>query len=199
MEYVTDQRGDFRGYGHRWNNDGPRGRMGPGHHGQWGGPGMMRDGRGPRHMGMGGGMHMGRGMHMGMGMGMFGPRFMDEIQLTDAQKGKLVDVMTENFRERLLGRIEMMDAVKKLRDLDAADAPNADAIVEANQAMGAARGKMDVLHRKMRDDIRGVLTPEQLQKLDEFENSAPPHRWDRQRDDQRPQRPAPGQGPRPRR
>lgn len=192
---------EYRDYGHygwrrgdRWERDDRRGPK----HDRRGGP-KMRDnmGRG-MHGGMGMGPGMGRGMHMG---GMLGPRFMDMLQLDASQKGKIVDIMTENYRQRLLARMEMHDAMAKLRDLDAAAKPDHDAIVAANQAMGAARGKMDVLGRKLQDELRGVLTPEQLKKMDEWDNDRPgPGRrdFDRPRDGKRPPRPAPGDKPAPR-
>lgn len=189
-DIVMQERGFYGPRGHRWNDDGPRGRMGPGprHHGDWDGPRPGKfDGRGPRHMrGHMGGMHMGKGL--------LGPRFAEMLQLTDAQKSKLVDLMTENYREGLLARMEMHDAAGKLRDLYDADAPSADAVVEANQEMGAAKGKLDALRLKMWNDVKSVLTPEQIQKLDDFEKSAPP-RPDRRPGEKRP--PAPGKGPRP--
>lgn len=181
----------------RWRDDGP-GFHKRGHHDNWrGGPGHRPDMRPDRDHRMGG-----KGMRHGMGM--FGPRFMEMLQLDDGQKAKIVDVMTENFRQGLLAKMEMADARKKLWDMQESDSTDHDGLIAAHQAVGAAQGKMQVLHRKMRDDVRAVLTPEQLKKLDDFDKR--PHRdWDgpkgkdkfkgkdKDKDGKRPQ---PGFGPR---
>lgn len=134
------------------------------------GPGM-RHGMGMRHGGHGPAMR-GPGKHrmgmMGMRHGMFGMRMMERLDLTAEQKKQLVDVMTENFRERFLGRIEMDEAFKKLRALHESDNPDHDAIVAANAAVGEMHGKMDVLDRKFRDKLDAVLTPEQREKMKDF-------------------------------
>lgn len=186
-DYPADYDGDMGPGFHRWGGPGPRGGMR--HHRDWDGPGRPV----PRHMGPG-------PKHMGghFGKGILGPRFMDVIQLDDAQKTKIVDIMTENYREGLLARMEMHDAARTLRDSWDADAPNHDAIVQANQELGAARGKMDVLKMKMHDDIMAVLTPDQKAKVEEMWNNPPPRpdrdgkKWDGKRDGKR----HPGPGPR---
>lgn len=170
------------GIGGRWGH-GPAmpGKFGPG------GP-EMHDGFGPRgrhHFGPGG---------MGMGMGM-----MHRLDLSADQKRQMVDVMTENFRERLLARIELEEAFKKLRDLHESDNSDHDAIIEANQAVGAAHGKLDVLDRKMKDSVKSVLTPDQQKKLEEFRARRDDFRRDRNRDrggKPRPPRMQTGPGPR---
>lgn len=179
----------------RWNDDGPDGMRGPRHMGKW-------DGRGPDMRHHGRGMHrgmMGGGMGMGMGRGMMGPRFMEMLDLDQAQKVKVVDIMTENFRAGLMARMELADAHKKLRDIYKAEKPDHDGIIAANQAIGAAQGKLEVLGHKMRDDVRAVLTPDQVKKLDDFDKRPPRRdrddRKDGPRDGKRPPRPMPGHGP----
>lgn len=178
--------------------DGFRGRYdrGPGDHRWGGGPG-----HGPAMMHHGPGM---KGMDRGKGPGMFGMRFMDRLDLQDAQKTKIVDILTNSFRDRLMTGMEMQDAARKLRELRESESPDHDAIVAAYQAVGASRGKMEVIGRKMRQDVRAVLTPEQVQKLDEMDRRPPrPDRdrkwdgkkdkkWDGKRDDKRPPRPEGG-------
>lgn len=100
-------------------------------------------------------------------MGMFGPRMMDELELTDAQKTQLIDVATKNFKEGLTLRMEMGDARRKLRDLRDSDNPDSAAIIAANEAMGAFKGRMEVLGQNARQEFRAILTPEQQAKLDE--------------------------------
>lgn len=151
--------------------------MGP--DGAWrGGPhGRRGDGPGPgRHFGKGPGRHF----DMGPGMMAFGHRFMDELELTDAQKTQLVDVMTARFREGMLVRMEMADAGRKLRDLTESESPDKDAIIAANEAMGTAKGKMEALFLTAKDEVRKILTPEQQTKLDEMFDR---RRGDREDDD----------------
>lgn len=138
------------------------------------------------------------GMHHGMGFGMgFGRRGWDKIQLDDAQKAKMVDVMTANFRAGLVAKMEMMEAQKKLGELRDDDSASAEAIVAVNAKLGEAKGKLEVLGRKSRDDIRAILTPEQQKTLDEMRDAPPPRpgKRDGKRpggpDDRRPPRPGP--------
>lgn len=203
---LSEDAGSFVG---RWRSrgdrpDGPRHMMG-----RHGGPGrgpampprppcmgpncdpmMPPPGMGMRGMGMG---HR-FGHRGGMRQGMFGPRFMEELELTDAQKTQLVDVLTDNFKNRLLTRMELHDAIAKLRTLNEAETPDYDAIVAANAAVGTAQGKMDVLDRKLKEQVRGVLTPEQTKKLDERKEKIDQAREgrggkDRDRKDRRDDRP----------
>ncbi|MCD8140794.1 MAG: Spy/CpxP family protein refolding chaperone [Planctomycetaceae bacterium] len=132
-----------------------------------------RDGRsGPHNRDFGPRGHWGRGPAHDMGMGpighgMFGPRFMDELELTEEQKTQMVDAMTATFREGLLARMEMAEARKALRNLREMESTDADAIISMNEAMGAAKGKMDALRIKAKEQFDTILTPEQRAKLDE--------------------------------
>lgn len=140
-----------------------------------------RDGDGPRHNGWrdrrdddgpGCGMMGGRGMRM-MGHDGFGPGAMGLLQLDAAQKAKVVDMMTENFRAGLEARMEMDEARQALRQLQRDDNATAEAIVAANTAMGAAKGKMDALRMKSARDMEGILTPEQKTRLDAWRDHKP--------------------------
>ncbi|MCC8166329.1 MAG: Spy/CpxP family protein refolding chaperone [Planctomycetes bacterium] len=164
----------------------------------WGGPGR---GMMPRHM-----MHDGPGIHRGMGPGMgrgfarhdgpgFGPRgFHDmtgpkemrrlmDLDLTDAQKSQMVDILTDNYKQGLEARLALMDAKKALADVYDRDNPDQAAIVSAHEALGAATGRMAALKRAGYDRIKGILTPEQVEKLDS------PKRGDRRDRMDRPGRP----------
>lgn len=178
-----------------------RGPGGP--RGGWGRHDRDRDDRrgGPGQRGPGARFHHddsdGKGFGMGPGMG-FGRRGWDKIQLDDAQKAKMVDVMTANYRARLEAKMNMMEAQRKLRDLRKDDSASHDAIVAANAAMGEARGKLEVLGRKSRDEMRSILTPEQVKTLDEMRDAPPPRPGDKRDgkrpggpDDRRPPRPGP--------
>lgn len=182
---MTGPRG--RRFGPRDDDHSPGNHMRHGRHegrGEWiGGPG-----HGP---GMRPGMHPDMRMGRDMGHGMMGPRMMEALDLTDAQKNQAVDVLTDNFRQRLLARMELADAHKKLRDLYDGESPDHDAIIAANTAVGTAKGKMDVLNRKLRDNMRGILTPDQIQKMDDMKKDRP-RGWDKPGDGKRPMRGKPG-------
>lgn len=151
----------------------PEGRRGPGDdicrpEGGWRGGRGHGPAMGRRHPGKG----FGRGFGMGPGMFGFGHRLMDELELTDAQKTQLVDVLTAKFRESLLARMELADAHQKARELTNAETPDSAAIIAAiiaaNEALGAARGKMEALALTAKDDLKKILTPEQVAKLEEM-------------------------------
>ncbi len=150
----------------------------------WGGPGrgmmprhMMHDGPG-FHRGMGPGMGKGfgphDGPHDGPGIGPRGPRGMDgmgmhrfmDLDLTDAQKTQLVDILTDNYKQSLEARFALIDAKKALGDVYDQDNPDQAAIVSAHEALGAATGRMAALKRGNYDRIKSILTPEQVEKLD---------------------------------
>lgn len=140
-----------------------------------------------------------RGMHHGdFGIGFGGAHAFEMLDLDASQKTKMIDVLTNNFRARLEAKMAMVDAQRKLRDLYEDDNANADAIVAANAAVGEARGKLDVLSRKFRDDMKGVLTEEQIKKLDDMKDDRPfGPRGDKRPDGPKgPKGPKPGPGPR---
>ncbi len=59
----------------------------------------------------------------------------------------------------------------RLEELTASATPDYDAIVAANEALGAARGKLDVANRKVHDRFAAVLTPEQREKIEQYRAS----------------------------
>lgn len=130
----------------------------------------------------------------------FGHGFMEELDLDADQKAKLVDVLTDNFRAGLEARMELQDAKKKLHDLRKDEAASGEDIIAANTRVGEAKGKLEAAGRKGREDIRSLLTPEQLKKFDEnrrpFPHDGPDRPFGprgRDRDDRRP--PMPPKGP----
>ncbi|MCC8108651.1 MAG: Spy/CpxP family protein refolding chaperone [Planctomycetes bacterium] len=170
----------------------------------WGGPGrgmmprhMMEDGPG-FHRGMGPGMGRGHfGRHDGPGGPGFGPRgprmrdmhgmkgmhrFMD-LDLTDAQKSQIVDILTDNYKQTLEARFALMDAKKALGDVYDQDHADQAAIVSAHEALGAATGRLAALKRGCYDRVSGILTPEQRELLDR------PMKPDRRERMDRPDRP----------
>lgn len=182
-------RGPGWGRGHPGRHDGfRRGDAGPR---DWGrGPGRFEGCPGfdgPRHRSGPG--HRFGGMGMGMGHGM-GRMPFAQLDLTADQKARLIDVATTQFRAGLEAKMEMMDAQKKLWDLRDDDSASSDAIIQANAAVGAAKGKLEALRNQAKDEFAKVLTPEQLKKLEERRVGPPPF-GDRRFEDGRP-----GPGPR---
>lgn len=183
--------GRHHGWEGRRGDDGDfrhRGPMGPG------GPGHRRGGdfRGHKGFGFGPGMHMGM---MGKGMGPMGMhhRMLTDLDLTADQKTKLLDALTQNYRERMEIMMDAAEARRDTRDLRDDDNASHDDIVAAHRSMGEIKGRMEVQDRKMRDEIKGILTPEQWERMDRGP------RWDRDDDDApRPFRDGkrPGPGPR---
>ena len=180
-----DERG---GMCDRW--DGPRhdGNRGGRHGDGW------RDGPGRGDFGMGHGDFGGFGMRHGG----FGPGFWMDLDLDATQKSKIVDILTNQFKTGLEARMELMDARKKLEDLRENDSvANAD-LIAANEAVGLAKGKLEVVQKSAREDIKKVLTPEQVKQLEERRDAPPSgdRKDDRRGDDGRPDRPGRHHGPR---
>ncbi len=159
----------------RDDRDGRDGRDGPRHRDGWHGrdfDGGRFEGRPGHHMGMRPGMGMGMGMGPAMRLGL-GGRAWEQLDLTDAQKKQLVDVLVDNYRSFLETRLEVMGAAGKVRDLRENDSATSDEIIAANTALGAARGKMEALVQGFRQNVEKLLTPEQLKKLEDMRDNAP--------------------------
>ncbi len=157
----------------------PGGQMGgPGPMGFMGHPGWGPGGPGPRgeQFGPGGwhAWHDRRGMDRGgagyeaMGLPGIGQgQVLEQLNLTDAQKSQMVDLLTNNFRNRLQNRMEMQDLRSKLRELQKSDNPDSGMLINLNQSLGAARGKMEVMKNQLKSDLKNILTEEQQKKLEE--------------------------------
>lgn len=149
-------RGDCMGFGQGACQGGRQG---------MGGPGM-----GMRHDGM-------RGHRAGRGMGMM--PMMRGVDLTDAQKTQMVDMMTESFRQQMLIRMEQQDIQKKLRDEYQSATPNSDTIMSLNKALGELNGKRAVLFQENQEKFQNLLTPEQRAKIKEIKDNAEKMRLER--------------------
>lgn len=135
---------------------------------------------------------------------MFGPRAWEKLNLTAEQRTKIIDLMTNNYRAKLEASLEMLEARRSLRGLYQEDNNlQAESIIAAHSAMGAARGRMVALDRQLKTDLKGVLTPEQQKTWDDMQK--PPFRKPgpdgKNKDgkgpgDRRPQRGPDGPGPR---
>ncbi len=134
---------------------------GPGPMGFWGHPGMM-------HQGWRGHWYDGEDRDM-MGLpGISHGQFMEQLNLTDAQKSQLVDLLTNNFRNRLQNRMEMQTLRSQLRELQKSPNPDSGTVISLNQNLGAARGKLEVMKNQLKADLKNILTEEQQKKLNEM-------------------------------
>ncbi|MCC8189825.1 MAG: periplasmic heavy metal sensor [Planctomycetes bacterium] len=100
-----------------------------------------------------------------MGHGHFGFGRLEALDLDDAQRAKVVDILTENFRARLEAKLALTDARHTLDEISRDDTADEAAIIAAHAAVGEAEGRLKVLGRKVRTDIESILTPEQLERV----------------------------------
>ena len=136
---------------------------------------------GPRYRGMNDNRwgHRGdRWNHDRRGFGMHGNCW-EAIDLTERQRADMIDLMTKRYKAELELRMEMRDLRNATRDVWERDTATPDEIIAANTALGAARGKLDALRYQCREEMKNILTEEQLQTLDDRRcgpNGDRPHR-----------------------
>jgi Spy/CpxP family protein refolding chaperone len=98
-----------------------------------------------------------------------GPRFAEELGLSDEQKAQLEALRTKQ-RETLR---PLMESARQAHDAfqTALDAENADAaaIGQAALAMKAADNKLRAAHKAAFEEMKAILTPEQAAKLDQVQ------------------------------
>ena len=132
----------------------------------WGGSVLAAPQDGPPSNGPGGqGMRPMQGGPGGPDGGMGG--IFSKLDLTDEQREKVATIMDENYAKTSAARRAVEKARKALEEAIAADA-NEPAIRKAAAAMGTALGDEAVLKVKTMKEIKAVLTPEQIKKLDEL-------------------------------
>lgn len=145
----------------------------------------MVGGRG-MHCDMGPGKGFGRGIGMGEGMpGMLMLlRNADEIGLTDDQKTKIEEMSTRFQTERIDKEAELEKARVALRALMMKDdAAQAD-VMGAIDRVTVLEGEMKKMRYSHYTAMRGLLTPEQQDKIKQLRTERRKDRWD-DRDDQR--------------
>ncbi len=157
-ELDDDDFGPARWFG-RGERRGPGRHFGPARH-------DMRD-RGPDQRGP---RRHGERRDFGPGMA----RMWDRLDLTDAQKQQFVDVMTSQFRAGLEAKMELAEAENAARELRRQDDVTPEQIVAANTAVGTAKGKLEVVRRNAKQELRNILTPEQVEKLEARRTPPPP-------------------------
>jgi Spy/CpxP family protein refolding chaperone len=142
------------------------------------GPGQGNPGMRP----MAGGPGMGGGAP-GMGQGSGGPdgmmaAIMHKLDLTDEQREKVETIIDENHAKTRAAQRAVEKARKALEEATAA-------------AVGTAIGDEAVLKVKTMKDIKAVLTPEQIKKLDELKTQMKSRTMRPMQDNQGGQRPRP--------
>jgi len=147
--------------------------MGPG---MMGGSGMMGRGYGPE-AGDDDGWRTpcGPGMMGGYGMGMMGPGMMMNrgmmggvwgLNLSDKQRQRIRNLMNEQHQRHWPQMTALSEQYGRLRQLYAADKPDAEAIGKAYDDIFQQRREMIVSHIKLQNRIRDELTDEQRRQLD---------------------------------
>jgi Spy/CpxP family protein refolding chaperone len=139
---------------------------------QGGGPGNC-DMTGPHgRMGDPGQCTMGHGM-MGQGKMMQGPGIRqilmhaDDINLTDEQKDRL-ETLADDFQlQRIDKQAELKKARLKLQSLMRDEAADAD-VMRAIDDLSRLQGEMHKMQYRHHQDVRSVLTEEQIQQLKEL-------------------------------
>lgn len=110
----------------------------------------------------------GPGFHHGPGPLGFGPRMMRALDLTDAQRDQIHQIL-ESHRDQNADLREQMKAFhEQMRSLWSADQPDKDAILAQWAEGQSLRAQMFEKTVDVRLAVRAVLTPEQLTKLQQM-------------------------------
>lgn len=96
----------------------------------------------------------------------FGCRFSD-LDLTLAQEQKILEIRQEFQKETLPLRFEMRKKMEELRQLWAQNSPNQSLIDAKNKEITPLKIQLRAKAEAMQEKIKGVLTAEQLKKLNE--------------------------------
>ena len=130
-------------------------------------PGMMGDGmRGQGMMGQGmmdQGM-MGQGM-MGQGMGAQQGGMLAALNLSDAQREKVLAIQEEHRKKNWAAMGEVRAEQYKLRSLYGADKLDADKVAEQQKKVDELRRQMLKSRIEAHNQIAALLTPEQRKEL----------------------------------
>ena len=147
------------------------------------GPGMMRgEGYGPGWMGgYGSGMTdgYGPGMMGGYGTGMMGgfggPGVSglllgrgSPVELTEEQRNRVKQISDGERKQHWALMGKMMDEQAKLRDLLEQQTPDPKAVGAAYGAIAQLRQQMLESHLQARNEVHGLLTPDQREQLEDF-------------------------------
>ena len=115
------------------------------------------------------GHEFGPGRPGGPGGPGIGPRFAEELGLSDEQKAQLEALRTkqrETLRPLMESARQAHEAFQTALD---ADNPDAAAVGQAALAMKAAEKKLRAAHDAAFEEMKAILTPEQAAKLDQVQ------------------------------
>lgn len=121
-------------------------------------------------MAWGGGKHgkgFGHGGFHGKGGGFMGLRMLMSLDLTDAQKTSVANVIAKYREEMQANKEKLMEAREKLADATLAEEFSETAVREAAQELAPLKEDMAVLRARVASEIRPILTPEQIALLEE--------------------------------
>lgn len=160
------------GYGPGWGAHG----MGPGWGGVGLGPMMGGMGMGPMTGGPGmGSMMGGMGMgHMMGGPGMRGPQWQNVLDLTAEQREALTRIHEETRKAHWAIMGELMTQQARLRDLVMAPTLDGEALAGTAKTINGLRQRMLDSVAEAHKNMRALLTPEQLEKLQNLRATGSP-------------------------
>ena len=121
---------------------------------------------------MGHGPH-GGGMH---GHGEFLAHMIHRLDLTDAQRDQIHQIMQKTQQETEPSREAMRAAHEVLADLMHAEVYDEASIRAAAEQVAAAQAEMIVAHARALRDARNVLTPEQLEQFQQMHERRREHK-----------------------
>jgi periplasmic protein CpxP/Spy len=104
----------------------------------------------------------------GKGHGRHGERFLkvlDQLNLTESQKHDIAYILKQNREQARELRREMFAARRLVVEAITGNAYNEEAVREAAQKAALVGEQLAVMRAKVFDQIRGLLTPEQLEKI----------------------------------
>ena len=104
------------------------------------------------------------------GRGGFGGGFLKgvlQLDLTDAQKHDIAVVLKKYREEGKAKRADFREAMINLKNVAIADGSNEAAVREAYKAVAVAGEEMAVFKARVGSELRAVLTPEQVQTLEQ--------------------------------
>jgi Spy/CpxP family protein refolding chaperone len=124
-----------------------------------------------RRGGMAGRMHA--RMRGGRGMMGFGPRALEALDLTEAQRDRIADIREAAMKKGIQARADLETAHLDLARLMRADKPDMRAIDAQVDRIATMRASLQKAHIAARLEVRSVLTPEQQEKLKGLRHPGP--------------------------
>lgn len=132
----------------------------------------------------------GRGLRRG---GPGGDLELRGVDLTDAQRQQVRSIIESHKDETQEVRTKLREAHRAFAEAVRAETVNEADIRARSTAVATAMADEAILHAKVRAEVHGILTTEQLQQLKDRGVGAEKHLQQRQQ--QRPRRQGPGRGP----